>query len=307
MSAFLAWRRLEPRRGDFLFKTRTAGGQLTPNDLTNVLNAAREAGLRVILRLDDPPDWACGKVYCLAPADVESIVYEMVSYGRGQIAYVEVFNEPNLPGFWGTSPADPAAYVRILEGAARGARRADPNVKVIAAAVAQRTGGIRGTMEDVEWLQRFYEAGARAHFDVLGMRAYLGSYDPETALSNCVPVPLCFRNIELYRAVMEANGDGGKPAMITEMGALEQTATGLGDFDWMKLSPERRADYLVKALQIASRDYPWLLGATIFNLDYAAVTRPEEPPYWFSLLDDKNSPRLAYNRIRDARASGALP
>jgi hypothetical protein len=266
--------------------------------------------LRFVLRLAEPPDWACGSVHCLVPADVESFVYEAVSYGKGTIDFVEVFNELNLPGpeFWGRSPVDPVAYVRILEGAYRGARRADPNVKVIAAAVAQRTGGIEGSMEDVEWLRRFYEAGGGVFFDVLGMHAYLGNHDPATAPGDCRPVPLCFRNIELYREVMVAAGDGDKLALITELGAPEEASVDLGRYEWMELTRDQRAEYLVKALQIAYT-YPWLQGAAVFNLDYATVpwNSPSSAVYWFSLLDADKSPRLAYERIRDARLAGTLP
>ena len=80
-------------------------------------------------------------MYALNPADVEDYVYHVVRYAAGTIAYVEVFNEMNLPIEWGTSPTDPADYARILAGAYRGAKRADPGVVVVSAAPSQRTGG----------------------------------------------------------------------------------------------------------------------------------------------------------------------
>src|SRR5207302_8897231 len=141
-----------------------------------------------------------------------------VRYAHGAIAYVEVFTEMTLPLEWGTSPVDPAAYARLLAGAYRGARRADPNVTVVSAAPSQRTGGLGGTMEDVDWLEGLYAAGGNNFFDALGMHAYLGNFDPSTDAS-CLP--MCFRDIELYRGVMERHGDSAKRGYITEMGALE--------------------------------------------------------------------------------------
>ena len=72
---------------------------------------------RTGFRLIDPPDWAGGSPARVTPADLEDYVYHVVRHATGTIAYVEVFNEMNLPLEWGTSPVDPAAYARILAGA----------------------------------------------------------------------------------------------------------------------------------------------------------------------------------------------
>src|SRR6266852_6347866 len=106
LSAYVAWRAVEPSRGQYIFEQRDQWGRTAANDLTNVLNAARENGLKVGLRLDAPPDWAGGAVYRLDPADVEDYVYHAVRHAAGTVAYVEVFNEMNLPLEWGTSPVD---------------------------------------------------------------------------------------------------------------------------------------------------------------------------------------------------------
>jgi hypothetical protein len=165
-------------------------------------------------------------------------------------------------------------------------------------------------MEDVEWLNGLYDAGGAAFFDALGVHAYLGSYDPSTDPS-CTP--MCFRDVELYRAVMQQHGDSAKHGLITEMGALEQTPIDLGQYTWMELPAATRADYLVRALRMANAQYPWLLGATVFNLDYAATNNlpPTSERYWFSLMTRSTGnglvPTLAYTRIKDARSSGYLP
>src|SRR5215813_12615290 len=80
ISAYVAWAAVEPTRGDYIFEQTDRWGRTQPNDLTNVLQAARANGLRVGLRLDAPPDWAGGAVYRLNPADVENYVYHVVRY-----------------------------------------------------------------------------------------------------------------------------------------------------------------------------------------------------------------------------------
>ena len=307
MSAYVAWRNVEPARGQYVFEQQDQWGRTQANDLTNVINAARGSGLRVGLRLDAPPDWAGGAVYKLDPADVEDYVFHVVQYARGSIAYVEVFNEMNLPLEWGTSPVDPAAYARILAGAYRGAKRADPNVLVVSAAPSQRTGGLGGTMEDIDWLDGLYNGGGAASFDALGMHAYVGNQDPSADPATCTP--MCFRDIELYRAVMQLHGDIGKRALITEFGTLEQPQPGidLGPYAWMAVAPDARANYLVQALHMASTQYPWLMGATVFNLDYAATQPKTSERSWFSLLNPDRTPRPAYTAIQQARQNGFLP
>jgi hypothetical protein len=304
MSAYVSWRVLEPTRGTYVFEQSDQWGRTHANDLTNVIEAARSNGMRVGLRLDDAPAWAGGAVYKLDPADVEDYVYHVVRYAKGSIAYVEVFNEMNLPLEWGTTPVDPAAYAHILAGAYRGAKRADPNVTVVSAAPSQRTGGLGGTMEDVDWLEGLYAAGGSASFDALGMHAYIGNQDP-TADPSCTP--MCFRDIELYRTVMQNHGDTAKRALITEFGSLEQTTVDLGPYAWMELASQPRADYLVQALHLASTQYTWLMGATVFNLDYATNQPQSSERYWFSLLNTDQSPRPAYSAIQSARATGYLP
>jgi hypothetical protein len=305
MMAYVNWAQVEPSRGQYLFEQKDKWGQPVANDLTNVINAAKGNNMRLALRLDNPPGWAGGSVSRINPADLEDYLYHVAKYARGSLAYIEVFNEMNLPGEWGGSP-DPAAYARLLEGAYRGAHRGDPNVVVVSAAPSQRTGGLGGTMEDVDWLEGLYAAGGNNFFDAMGMHAYLGNFDPATDPS-CTP--MCFRDIELYRAVMERHGDGAKPAYITEMGTLEATATDLGAYEWMETPGDKRAENLVNALRMANANYPWVMGATVFNLDYAASgTLPSTSErVWFSLLNADRSPRQAYTAIKQARASGYLP
>jgi hypothetical protein len=58
-----------------------------------------------------------------------------------------------------------------------------------------------------------------------------------------------------------------------------------------------------------ANSYPWIRGATVFNLDYAAAgwIPPTSEQSWFSLLNPDKSPRPAFSRIQQARQSGELP
>jgi hypothetical protein len=309
MWAYIPWQQVEPERGTYLFRQQDKWGKPVPNALSNVVSAAADNNMKLILRIDEVPAWAGGDPAHLDPSALEEYLYEAVRYGKGTIQYVEVFNEQNLPYEWGGQP-DPYAYARLLSAAYRGVKRADSNVAVISAAPSQKTGGLGGSMEDVDWLNGLYQAGAANSFDLLGMHAYLGNFAPESDPAACSP--MCFRDVERFRDVMVRNGDASKGAFITEMGALTQTSVDLGQYNWMELPADTRGDYLVRALQMANGNYPWIRGAMVFNFDYATV--PWNPQtserYWFSLTTSSpNGPieSLALQRFKQARSTGLLP
>ncbi|TME96544.1 MAG: hypothetical protein E6I52_20760, partial [Chloroflexi bacterium] len=104
---YVPWQQVEPHRGEFLFRKQDKWGKPFPNALTNVVSAAADAGMKLILRIDEVPGWAGGDPAHLDPSDLEAYLYEAVRYGKGTIQYVEVFNELNLPYEWGGAP-DPA-------------------------------------------------------------------------------------------------------------------------------------------------------------------------------------------------------
>jgi hypothetical protein len=304
LATTLSWARTEPSRGTFPFEQKDQWGQTRANDLTNVVNAAQKNSMRVGMRLFGPPDWAGGALNKVNPNDLEDYVYHAVTYAGPALAYVEVFNEPNLPGEWG-GPPDPTAYARLMAAAYQGAKRADPSVMVINGRPSQRTSGRGGSMEDVDWLDGFLRAGGLQSVDALGVHAYLGNFDPSTDPS-CTP--MCFREVEQFHQLMTRYADD-RPIYIGEMGTLEKASVDLGEFNWMELPSQQRADYLVKALQMANASYPWIAGATVFNLDYADVGSigPSSEESWFSMLNPDRSPRPAYQRFQQARADGTLP
>jgi hypothetical protein len=120
---------------------------------------------------------------------------------------------------------------------------------------------------------------------------------------------MCFRDVERFRAVMKRHGDGDKQAFITEFGVLERTNVDLGPYAWMQLAPDVRAEYLVRALQIANANYRWIRGAMVYNFDAATVpwTPSTSEKFWFSLLNPNLTPRLALERLDAARKDGRLP
>jgi len=155
-------------------------GRSTWVEYDQMVRLAREEGLRVIARIDRPPAWARppGTSATHPPAraqDYGDFVATFVDHYRGQIDYVQLWNEPNLNNEWGDQPVDPAGYVELLKAGYAGAKRADPAVRVLSGELAQTlepdAPGARG-LNDLVYLERMYDLGARPFFDVLAANAY---------------------------------------------------------------------------------------------------------------------------------------
>ncbi len=291
----LSWSRLEPSPGRFLWL------ETPENDLDNVLKAAGSEGLVLVMRVDDVPGWAGGSPANADLDAVESFYAATASHSSGRISAYEVLNEPNLPFEWG-GPPDPATYVEFLKAAYRGVKAGDPAAVVVGGGLSPNTGGFGGTIEDDEFLEGMYAAGARGYFNALGVHNYGGNVEPERDPGTC---GICFRRAEMYRALMVRHGDAGTPIWATEFGWLLDPGRGMGQYDWMKVSAAQQADYVVRSYRYAASNWPWMRGMLLSNLDASTSpyhTGPEDGLPWFAILNEDHSPRPAYEAFKAMRA-----
>ncbi len=291
----LYWPRLEPSAGQYLWQ------ETKENDLDNVMKAAGAEGLPLVLRIDEVPGWAGGSPASADLAAVERFYAELARYGQGRVIGYEILNEPNLPFEWG-GPPDPAAYTRFLGAAYRGVKAGDAGALVIGGGPSPNTGGYGGTIEDLDFLDGMYAAGARGSFDILGIHNYGGNVEPERDPAEC---GICFRRAELYRNLMVRRGDAATPVWATEYGWLMDPGRYVGQYDWMKVSPEQQADYLVRSYRYAARNWPWLTGGLLSNLDASTSpyhTGPEDGLPWFAILNPDHSTRPAYEAFKWMRS-----
>jgi hypothetical protein len=177
--------------------------------------AAGRAGLRVLPVINETPTWAATNPFNAAeppgdPRDYGTFLGALVRrYGpRGYfwtlypemrprpIRAWQIWNEPNLTGFWDADPWAPP-YVRLLREAHRALKRADRGARVIAAGLTNRA------WEDLDQL---YRAGAKPWFDAAAIHPYTAS------AANVVQAA------RLARRVMNAHGDRRTPLLLTEVG-----------------------------------------------------------------------------------------
>jgi hypothetical protein len=124
--------------------------------------------------------------------------------GSPRMDYWEVWNEPNISPFWPPAPSA-AEYLAFLMATHQAIREADPTVKVILGGLANA--GFNG--DGSSYLQDLYELGAAPYFDVVSIHIY--SY-PEHGAGPVLSI------VERVRALMDTNGDTGKPLWLTEIG-----------------------------------------------------------------------------------------
>ncbi|NJM42657.1 MAG: glycoside hydrolase family 5 protein, partial [Anaerolineae bacterium] len=150
----------------------------------NIVDLAEKYDLRIIARLEAPPAWAHQGYKDLGtlgpPADFNDFadfVAATVTRYKGHIRYYQIWNEPNIYPEWGEQRSNPEDYAKMLCAAYMRAKQIDPSVVIIAAALAptisQDGGGFAGGgLNDLIFLQRMYNAGAGACFDVASAQGY---------------------------------------------------------------------------------------------------------------------------------------
>jgi hypothetical protein len=267
------------------------------------VRACEYYGLNLVLRLDQPPNWALSGVVDRLPVDVEAysaFVARVAQRYQGRVEAYVIWNEPNLAREWGGRQPDPQGYVELLRAAYAAVKASDPGALVVSAGLAPSNHLDETAMDDRVFLQGMYGAGAGESFDVLGAHPYgfaYGPHDPRDAHHG-----LNFARLEDLREIMVSNGDGHKPVWATEVGwTTEATTEGQA---WLQVTEEQQAAYLMGAFERARQEWPWLERIAVWNLSTGLEADDEKRGY--SIVDDQYRPRPAYEALV-AMAKSSLP
>jgi hypothetical protein len=286
---YFPWAYYEGAEGDFDF---------THPDM--VIDHAEAQGLTVVARLGLVPAWARPKpaeqettdTYLDAGRydDFANYVGRFVEHYRGRIKYVIIWNEPNLSLEWGYRQVDPVDYVEMLKLAYAAAKNANPDIQVLAGALAPtlEPEGSPWGMNDLIYLQKMYDAGFANFYDILAVHAYGLSYPPDEP-----PAPdlLNFRRTELVMEAMARNGDGGKPIMITESGWNDSPR-------WNRaVKPATRVDYTLGSYQWAEVHWPEALAVCTWAFRFPAPLYTYGDYYAFVTPDF--TPRAVYEAVKE--------
>lgn len=201
--ARVAWKDLEPRRNEYDFAR-----------LDSLCARARASHVHLLLTLGLTPTWASSRPSEASsyepgnqapPTDIDDwrrYVDTLAKRYRGTIEAYEVWNEPNLRGFFSGTPAQLVELSRVAYTAVKAA---DPHAIVVTPSATGVPGG-------ASWLKEYLSAGGDAYGDVVGFHFYVTPRDPEEMLAA----------IDTVRAVLAETKLHSAPLWNTESGWLLQ-------------------------------------------------------------------------------------
>jgi len=304
------WEEIEPlRKGEFLDPTTKTD---TWAKYDQIVAACEEYGLRIVARLDRPPDWTReDNTYKQRPPDdfedYGDFVYEFVKHYEGRINYIQVWNEPNIFPEWGNQPVAPRAYVRLLEIAYRRAKEANPNVYVLCAPLAITLGephpqpGKWRSMNDLLFLEEMYKAGAAPYFDIYSANAFGMDRPPEDPSDANT---LNFQRVLLHREIMERHNDGDKAVWFNEYGWNAAPESFPQDrLIWKRVTENHQAEYSLQGIEMARRDWPWAGVFMIWYFRQVGNIPIDQADYYFRMVDPDFTPRPLYLAVHDAAQS----
>lgn len=274
----------------------------------SIVDMAEQHGLRIIARIDSAPGWSHpNNPDPKSPPSPEhmddfgNFIKTFVQRYHGRVSAIQVWNEPNLKGEWATGrPVNAGEYVQMLKTAYEYAKQADPNIIVLAAPLAttNETLQFQGNLNEAQYLQEMYEAGAKDYFDTMSANAYGKEFPPEDEPSR---EKLNFRRVELLRKVMEDNGDANKAVWFNEYGWNASPPDMSPDqLPWGRVTPEQQADYIVRGIRYAREHWPWAGVFTIWYLRQVGDIPRTASEYYFGLVDPDFVPMPAYYAVQTA-------
>lgn len=276
---------------------------------------AEERGLKLLFRLDREPVWAVPPEGVRSsngppedPQDFGDFCHALAERYTGRVHAYQVWNEPNLAREWGGWTPDPEGYVELLKACYSGVKSADPGAMVVSAGLAPTGTGPPHAIPDTDYLVQMYEAGAAQYFDALGLNAPGYKAPPEVSPGEAAASPeyggqrfFCFRHVEDMREIMVAHGDGDKQVAILEMGWTTDARPD-SPYHWHAVSPEEKADYLVRAFQYAEDHWnPWIGLMTVLSIPDPEWTKQDEQ-YWWAITEPtwpETVVRPAYEALKE--------
>ncbi|MBK7896917.1 MAG: cellulase family glycosylhydrolase [Anaerolineaceae bacterium] len=237
-----------------------------------VIEHAHAQGLQVIARIGLTPGWArppdtpLNYLDATAYDDFAEFAARFAERYQGKLAAIIVGNEPNLSFEWGYREGTAVDYTNLLKTVYPAVKAANPDVLVLGGALAPtlEPAGSPWGLNDLEYLDQMYVAGAADYFDGLAVHTY-GLTFP--ALAEPAPDILNFRRVELVREVMLRHNDADTQIYITEFGWNDHPR-------WtMAVRPGQRIQNTLDAFTYAEENWPYVEMIAIWAFRFPAPTK----------------------------------
>lgn len=285
--AGIEWVRIDLGWSSFQENGRDSYSQWYFDRADSVINELRANGIKVMGLLWATPGWANGgqprEVPPDDPGDYGVIARKVAEHFRGRVDAWEVWNEPNDSFFEGTA----AQYAALLKAAYPQFKAGDPDAEVV-------LGG--PTHNDTDWLRKLYEHGASGYFDIMATHPYQGMGDdpPEVIVEGAI---WTMTHVEAVHDLMVEFGDGDKEIWFTEFGwSAHENWDGVPN--WQRgVSESQQADYLIRAIQLMARDYPYVTNMFWYNDRNRASGNASLDNY--GLMRRDLTPKPVYDRLQE--------
>ncbi len=278
----------------------------------NIVALSEKHGLQIIARLDAPPKWAHEGYADFGdfgpPAKFENyadFVGAVVTRYKGRIKYFQLWNEPNIYPEWGDQAVNPEDYSKMLCMATQRARSIDPNVVIIAAALAptvDQSSVPPGGLDDLFFLQRMYSAGAAPCFDVLSAQGYgLWSGPSDTRRD---PRNTNVARHMLMRDVMVRNGDARKPIWLSEVNwnpvpAAQPDGKPIADRErFGVVTVDEQARFVPALYERARTDWPWVGVVSVWYFKRPSDDERNQSWYYFRMVEPDFTPTPLYEALK---------
>jgi polysaccharide biosynthesis protein PslG len=257
--------------------------------------AARARGLQVLGTLAYAPRWArspaCPDEFMCEPRSADEYATwaaRTVVHFAGRISHWELWNEPNIAGFWKPRP-NPGLYTALIRAAYPRIKAASPQAFVLAGATSPAPNDAT-QVDEVTFLQQVYANGGAGHFDAWSHHPYThpgppGHVHPHSAWYQMYGAKPSIRSL------MTANGDGGKRLWGTEFGPPSAGAA--------HYSEAHQAQHVADAYRLW-RSYDW--AGPLFWYSMRDTAEAAHNPYWrfHGLLRRNLTPKPSWHAYRAA-------
>jgi hypothetical protein len=259
---------------------------------------AEADGLNVLGTIVFTPSWArpagASATYGPDPATYARFAGIAVAhYAAMGVHDYELWNEPNISGFWTPAPS-PAAYTALLKAAYPAIKAADPTATVISGGLSPAaTDGTNYTPPD--FLAGIYANGGQGYFDAVANHPYCWPAYPGDP-DNWSAWYQMYGTSTSLRSLMIAHGDGGKKIWGTEFGAPTNGPAGSS-----YVSQAVQADMISRAFALWST-YSW--AGPLFIYDGRDLgTSTDTIENFFGISNSDFSPKPSYYAYQSAAAA----
>lgn len=153
------WKEVQPRRGNFRWEK-----------YDKVVEEFASHNIKILALLTASPSWASSSYTPVGASppdeigDFANFVRETVRRYKGRVKFWEIWNEPNVPRFWGGRKSTPEEFVALLREGYRACKNEDPGAMVIMGGIA--------VGKDLSYLEGVFQAGGLKYCDAVGVHIY---------------------------------------------------------------------------------------------------------------------------------------